>query len=141
MSLVEAKAYEVLLPPLNTEQSAALERWADDNCWRSVLLHRDAHTVWVALREKRRSQAAWTRHVKEVLAALGVGQLDQRNWLRLCTVQQAKDTMKQWETMRAGEKQQRQTDAREDKIIALRSGQPRGRRTGIPILTVDIVRD
>ncbi len=92
---VESKAYKVWLQPLNDEQAETLERWAADNTWRSALIRKKAHTIWVALRERKRSQAAWARHVKEVLTALQIRHVQNRSWLSLCSIDEARETIRQ----------------------------------------------
>lgn len=134
MSLVETKAYRARLPLLSAEQSAQLRRWGEDNCWRSALTDEDAHTTWVAIREKKRSQAAWTRHVKEILKALGARRPDSRNWLELCTVQQARDITRQ-----CPKDEMDDDDKAEGKVIALRDAKRRSAKASKT--TFEIVRD
>ena len=92
---VESKAYKVWLQPLNEEQTEILERWAVDNTWRSALVRQKTRTIWVALRERKRSQAAWARHVKEVLAALQIRHVQNGSWLSLCSIDEAREAMRQ----------------------------------------------
>ncbi len=142
MSL-ETKAYLVRLPPLSEKQEKALENWAAENCWQSRILCEDSRQIWVALREKRRSQAAWARHVKELLAALGVRRPEHRSWLTLLTVEEAMDILRRRETIVAsGERQGGPVGGAEDeKVIVLRARDDKSRSARTAAATFDIVRD
>lgn len=132
MSVVETKAYIARLPLLREVQSAQLRRWAKGNCWRSALSDDETHTTWVAIREKKRTQGAWSRHVKEILKALGVCPPSSRNWLTLCTVQQAEEIMEQ--------PQSDKNSGAEERVIPLRTGVAKGRRPATVSTTFEIVR-
>ena len=57
MPRVRAKAYMVTLPASYTEDDLHLiERWSFDNCYRAAIVRTDDHAVWVAIREKTRTQ-------------------------------------------------------------------------------------
>ena len=125
MSL-ETKDYFARLRPLGEEQERSLEHWAKNNCWRSALMRHDTHTNWAAVREKRRSQPAWARHVKEILHLLGIQRCESRNWLMLCSVEEAEEFM---DRNRLQQQKRRGGDAEEeDKLIEL-SGSAKGSST------------
>ena len=86
---MKSKAYVVQLPEgIPKEALRRLNAWGVDNCWESKLVHWRGGMSWVAVREKTRTIDEWTRHVRGVLNAVGVGSRDLK--LRLCTVNEAR---------------------------------------------------
>ena len=84
-----SKAYVVQLPGGSPNEALRrLSAWGVDNCWESNLVHWRGRISWVAIREKTRTIEDWTRHVRGVLDAIGVGSRDLK--LKLCTVHEAR---------------------------------------------------
>ena len=84
-----SKAYVAQLPGgIAKEALRRLNAWGVDNCWESNLVHWRGGMSWVAIREKSRTIEEWTRHVRGVLDAVGIGSRDLK--LRLCTVNEAR---------------------------------------------------
>ena len=145
MSLAHAKAYAATLPKLRGEELARLETWARDSCWRSALAPERRHTIWVAIRERTRSKAMWTRHVLHVLAALSIDTRplisEAGDWLHLCTIADATEKIQQMEGTNRSNVARQECDV-QAKLIDLPSGRtshgPRNARP--PKTTFEIVR-
>ena len=135
---MDAKAYRATLPSLNSQQAEALSRWARDNCWRSIVAGDRQQTLWVAIREKRRTKAMWKRHVAQVLNELAIDTrpLETRDWLRLCGVEEADGLIRQARaepTRAVATRAEKPADSEDAKIIeipgATRASQRRGQGT------------
>ena len=135
---MDAKAYRATLPPLNSQQAEALSRWARDNCWRSIVTRDRKQTLWVAIREKRRTKAMWKRHVAQVLNELAIDTrpLETRDWLRLCGVVVADGLIRQARaepTRAVATRAEKPADSEDAKIIeipgTIRASQRRGQGT------------
>ena len=86
---MRSKAYVAQLPGgIAKEALRRLNAWGVDNCWESNLVHWRGGMSWIAIREKTRTIDEWTRHVRGVLDAVGIGSRDLK--LRLCTVNEAR---------------------------------------------------
>ncbi len=132
---MDAKAYRATLPPLNSQQAEALSRWARDNCWQSIVARDRQQTLWVAIREKRRTKAMWKRHVAQVLNALAIDtrSLETRDWLRLCGVEEADGLIRQAHTEpthAVATRAEKPADWEDAKIIEIPSANRASRRRG-----------
>ena len=132
-NMQQSKAYVATLPAsISQEQLERLDAWGVRNCWRSaVVRQKNAHTVWIAVREKMRTKEDCARHVVDVLAALGVRRRpEEQDWLRLLGVDRASGLIEQsrWSTSAAEAASKRATHDDDTKIVDLSTGV--SRRTG-----------
>ena len=92
MSRLEAsaKAYRVAFPATMPEHELQrLRHWADRNCYKSAITRAPAAVLWLAIRERRRTQGAFRRHVRDILDACAIACRPQGRWLTLLSDEEA----------------------------------------------------
>ena len=96
MSRLEAsaKAYRVTFPAaMHERELQRLQHWADHNCYKSAVTRTPAAVIWVAMRERTRTQGAFRRHVRDVLDTCAIACRPQGRWLTLLSNEDAESSI------------------------------------------------
>ena len=86
-----SKAYRITLPGSLLEQDLQqLHHWARNNCSSFAIWRQNGQIIWVANRERARTQEAFMRHLQNVFNALCLTKRPNGRWLTLLTEEEAK---------------------------------------------------